>query len=133
MKTARPNMLTKAADDAKLGWNWTFWRRVMRRLILEIGEKSPLYPALLAPNSKLPVTVKGAPDLEFCVREVGKEIFILAAKREGATVKVTFSGLPSTAADGVVLFEDSRKVQVKDGAFDDWFGPNEVCVYRLSR
>ena len=30
------------AGDAKLGWNWTFWRRVLRPLLDEIGPKSPL-------------------------------------------------------------------------------------------
>src|SRR5205814_5693393 len=28
--------------DKKLGWNWTFWQRVMRPLPEEIGEKRPL-------------------------------------------------------------------------------------------
>ncbi|HEY5909947.1 MAG TPA: hypothetical protein VJA21_05020, partial [Verrucomicrobiae bacterium] len=40
--------------DKELGWNWTFWRRVLRPVIEEIGSHSPLYPALLAPPSPLP-------------------------------------------------------------------------------
>jgi hypothetical protein len=125
--------LTLTPEDAKLGWNWTFWKRVMRRLILEIGEKSPLYPALLAANSKLPITQKGAAGIEFCVREAANSIFILAAKREGATVKASFSGLPATEAQADVLFEEPRKIQIKNGAFEDWFGPNEVHVYHFTR
>ena len=31
-------------DDAKLGWNWTFWKRVLRPVMDEIGNKSPLAP-----------------------------------------------------------------------------------------
>src|ERR1041385_5841549 len=43
-------------EDARLGWNWTFWRRVLKPVIEEIGDKSPLYPALVAPESKLPIS-----------------------------------------------------------------------------
>lgn len=119
--------------DAKLGWNWTHWYKVMVPLAAELGQNSPLQPALVAPNSQLPIKLSGAKDIEFCVREVGNEIFILAAKREGTTVKVKFSGLPAVDATGVLMFEEPRKVQVKEGAFEDWFGPNEVHVYRFRR
>jgi hypothetical protein len=120
-------------QDAKLGWNWTFWNRVLRPVVEEIGEKSPLYPALLAADSKLPVKVEGdgSEGVEFCVREVGDEVFLIATKREGPTVNVRFRGLPPTARDGEVLFESPRRVEAKDGAFTDWFGPFEVHVYRL--
>jgi len=67
------------------------------------------------------------------VREVGDEIFLLAAKREGATGKVKFSGLGTTSGDGSVMFEEPRKVKVSGGAFEDWFGPNEVHVYHIKR
>jgi hypothetical protein len=117
--------------DSKLGWNWTHWKKVMRPLLEELGAKSPLQPALVAANSRLPIKVAGATDIDFCVREVGDEVFILAAKREGTTVKVRFTGLPAMKISGAVLFEEPRKVEVKNGAFDDWFGPNEVHVYRL--
>jgi hypothetical protein len=59
------------------------------------------------------------------------EVLILAAMREGATQKVAFTGLPDSVREGEVLFEEPRKVQVNDGAFEDWFGPEEVHVYRL--
>ena len=99
----------------------------------ELGEKSPLTPALIAADSKLPIKLSGADDVEFCVREVGDEIFILAAKREGDVGKVTFSGLPAVEAQGVVMFEEPRKIEVKDGSFVDWFAANDVHVYRLKR
>lgn len=91
--------------DRQLGWNWTFWKRVLRPVIEEIGNKSPLYPALVAPNSTLPVKVTGADGMEFCIREGGGDLFVLACKREGATAKVEFSGLPASATKGEVLFE----------------------------
>lgn len=144
------------AEDAALGWNWTFWRRVLRPVVEEIGEKSPLYPALVAPESKLPVRVRVLPasrrqieesnstvspadetsavrSVQFCAREVGKDIFILACKREGATIQVEFSGLPANEVSGEVLFESPRTMQIKDGKFTDWFGPFEVHVYRFKR
>jgi len=117
-------------DDRKLGWNWHFWKRVLRPVIEEIGMKSQLYPALLAPQSKLPVKVTGE-GIEFCVREVGNDIFLLACKREGATVKAEFSGLPKDTSGGNVLFEEPRTVEIKSGKFTDWFAPFEVHVYRF--
>jgi hypothetical protein len=117
-------------EDARLGWNWTFWRRVLKPVIEEIGDKSPLYPALVAPESKLPIRVKGD-GIEFCVREVGSDIFLLACKREGATIKAEFTGLPETATGGEVFFEDTRRVTLRAGAFTDWFAPFDVHVYRF--
>ena len=125
------NPTTLNAEDAKLGWNWTFWRRVMRPLLDEIGPKSPLYPALVAPDSKRPVKVTGADGVELCVREADKQLFLLVCKREGVTAKVEFSGLPASAADGEVMFEAPRTVQARDGKFTDWFAPFEVHVYRF--
>jgi hypothetical protein len=124
--------LTKGLSEAdrKLGWNWTFWNRVLRPVVEEIGIKSPLYPALVAPESKLLVKVTG-PGIEFCVRESGGDLFLLACKREGATTQATFSGLPETVTGGEVLFESPRKVEIKAGKFTDWFAPFDVHVYRF--
>jgi hypothetical protein len=119
--------------DAKLGYNWTFWERILKPLLAEINETSPLHEALIAPNSKLPVKAEGAAGVEFTVREVGDEVFILACKREGETAQVTFKGLPATATSGDVLYESPRKIEVKNGQFTDWFGPEEVHVYRIGR
>ena len=121
------------SEDAALGWNWRFWQRVLRPVIEEIGEKSRLYPALVAPNSPLDLRIHGATDVEVCVREVDDQIFVLACKREGKTVNVTFSGLPANISRGEVMFEPPRMVDVKEGAFSDWFAPFEVHVYRFAR
>jgi hypothetical protein len=119
-------------EDAKLGWNWTHWRRVLRPVIEEIGSKSPLYPALLAADSALPVKC-ATPDVEFVVREVGAEVFVIACKREGETAAAKFTGLPAEVTGGEVMFESPRTVEVKEGVLVDWFGPEEVHVYRLRR
>jgi hypothetical protein len=117
-------------EDKKLGWNWTFWKRVLRPVIEEIGSKSPLYPALVAPESKL--AIKGAgKGIEYCVREAGNDLFVLACKREGGMVKAEFSGLPKSAHKGDVLYEAPRFVEASQGKFTDWFAPFEVHVYRF--
>ncbi len=120
-------------EDAKLGWNWHFWNRVLKPVVQEIGDKSPLYPALVAANSNLPIKIDGKSDIDFCVREVGSDIFILAAKREGETAQVKFTGLPVADGSTELLFEEPRKVTVKEGSFSDWFAPHEVHVYRFKR
>lgn len=124
---------TLSDRDRPLGYNWTFWERVLKPVIAEINDKSPLHDALLAPNSKLPVKAEGADGVEFTVREVKDAIFILACKREGDTAQVTFKGLPADVTVGDVLYESPRKVDVKNGQFTDWFGPEEVHVYRIGR
>jgi hypothetical protein len=119
-------------EDAKLGWNWRFWKRVLRPLIEEIGLHSPLQPALVAPDSPRPVRVSGAEDIEFCVREAGRDLFLLACKAGEGTAQVEFSGLPATAGMGEVLYEPPRTVQASEGRFRDWFAPYEVHVYRFT-
>ena len=119
-------------EDAKLGWNWHFWNRVLRPVIEEIGEKSPLYPALVAPNSPLRIGCN-ASDVEFCVREAGQHVFVIACRRGHATSAVEFSGFPPRLTGGPLLFESPRKVELKNGKFSDWFGPFEVHVYQFRR
>src|SRR5262249_3952003 len=118
--------------DASLGWNWTFYRNILKPVLRELSPAGPLYPALVAPDSDLPIAIEGVEDLEFVVRQTRGFLFVIAAKREGSTVQVRFSGLPDTITEGELLFESPRTVSVSDGAFRDWFGPNEVHVYRFA-
>lgn len=127
---AIPTAMTEA--DKKLGWNWRYWDQVLRRVVEEIGTKSPVYPALLAPNSKLPVTVEGE-GIEFCVREAGNDIFVIACNRSHKTEQVKFSGLGSVTGEAPLLFEEPRSVKATSGTFTDWFGPFEVHVYRFAK
>jgi hypothetical protein len=155
--------------DKPLGFNWTYFDRVMRPLFDELGPKSPILPALLAPNSaiQLKVTAEAPPKraiaskeqeqnpqpaapkefiqdklaadasgIECLVREAGGEIYVLACKKEGPTIRVRFSGLPlAIHGEGVgkVVFEEPRKVDAEHGTFADWFGPFEVHVYQFSK
>jgi hypothetical protein len=119
--------------DAELGWNWSFWEKVLRPVVAEIGPNGPLAAALVAPKSKLMVTVGSPTEIEFCVREVGSEIFLIACRRDGETAQVKFTGLPAILPKGEVLFESPRTVHVEGDAFADWFAPFEVHVYRFKR
>lgn len=152
--------------DKQYGFNWTYWDKIMVPLLQEIGPKSPILPALVAPDSKIALTVKAenppkraratkeeemkkaaaapkefvqdvsgadASAMEFLVREAGDDVYVLACKKEGPTVRVRFSGLPAECKTGAVVFEEPRKVEATNGSFTDWFGPNEVHVYKFSR
>jgi hypothetical protein len=119
-------------EDAALGWNWSFWNRILRPVIEEIGNHSPLASALVAPDSKTPIKVSNGPGVEFCVREVGSDLYILACKREGATIDVQFENLPISDSEGEVMYESPRKVKVTGGKFTDWFGPFEVHIYHFT-
>ena len=97
----------------------------------ELSRDWPLFPALVAPDSDLHVTLTGGKDIEYVVREARGYLYILAAKREGDTVKVQFSGLPKGVGEGEVLYEAPRTVSAESGSFTDWFAPHDVHVYRF--
>jgi len=115
--------------DAEYGYNWTFWNEVLAPLLKEVNRDSELYPALLATDSKIPLKATGAPDVEFCAREVGPHLYIMACKREGPKAEIKFSGKP-LAGEIEVLYEN-RTLKAKNGSFTDSFGPNDVHVYKV--
>ena len=124
---------TLSERDQPFGWNWTYWERVLRPIVEEVGDKGPLATALCVANSKLPVKAN-AVAIELCVREVGREVFVFACSRESQkTAQIQFTGLPIDAGEGAVLFESPRKVIAKSGSFSDWFAPYDVHVYRFAR
>jgi hypothetical protein len=164
------NKTTLNKRDLELDFNWTYWDKVMKPLLEEVGPKSPIVDALIAADSKLKVAVVAAPPparkkatkaeeekgadagaeeyvedvgvakdaraMEFLVREVGNDVYILACKKEGPTARVKFTGLPAGCKVGEVVFEEPRTVQVEakePTSFIDWFGPFEVHVYKFSR
>ncbi|MBI2298022.1 MAG: hypothetical protein HYU66_03565 [Armatimonadetes bacterium] len=80
------------------------------------------------------MTVTAGAGIELCVREVGREVYLLAGCRDPQkTSQVEFRGLPADVGEGEVLYESPRKAVAKGGAFRDWFGPFEVHVYRFTR
>lgn len=119
--------------DRALGWNWSFYNKVLKPVLDEFNPKGPLYPALIAADSSVLVKVEGANDVDLRVRETPEALFILAAKREGSTVQATFRGLPDSLHTADLIYEAPRKVSAQAGSFRDWFGPNEVHVYRFTK
>jgi hypothetical protein len=119
--------------DAKLGWNWRFWERVLRPIVEEVGPRGPLAGALAATEDpKINVTVEPAGGAEFVVRRAGEAVYLIACRREGETRQVTFRGLPAEAGDGAVMFEEPRRVRAEGGRLTDWFAPFDVHVYRFA-
>ena len=142
--------LTQASRpvDARAGWNWTFWELTLRPLLEELSSTA-VAPALVAPDG--PAVATTAKDVDLVTRRDGRFLYLLAARRGGATSRVGFTGLPkrldgSPVAGGQVLFEYVqeplpppigagrqvfRSVSVTNGGFRDWFGPHDVHVYRF--
>jgi hypothetical protein len=134
--------------DARTGWNWTFWELTLRPLIQELSSTA-VGPALAAPNGA-PVRTT-AKDVDLVTRRDGRFLYLVAARRGGATSRIGFTGLPrklngAPIAGGQVLFEYVqeplpppigvgrqvfRSVSVAGGGFRDWFGPHDVHVYRF--
>jgi hypothetical protein len=135
--------------DAKAGWNWTFWERVLRPLVEELSS-ADVGPALVAPaaGAKVKAGVKG---VEVTTRQEGRTLWVIAARRDGGTSTVGFTGLPSRH-DGQKLIrgevlsewvqtppppplvagsETLRTVAVEDRGFRDWFGPLDARIYRF--
>jgi hypothetical protein len=135
--------------DAKAGWNWTFWERVLRPLVVELTSPD-VKPALLAPKAKA-VVKAGTKDVEVVTRQDGRTLYVIAVRRGGATSTVGFTGLPSKhdgqrITRGEVLHEYVqepppppigagkqvfRTVPVANAGFRDWFGPHDARVYRF--
>jgi hypothetical protein len=119
--------------DLAFGYNWTFWERVLRPVIEEVGDQSPLAAALCAPDSKLAVKADNN-SIELCVREVDRDVYLLACCRDPVkTSNVKFTGLPTQLREGQVLYESPRKVEAIEGTLSDWFAPYDVHVYKFSR
>jgi hypothetical protein len=123
--------LTRCIDpaDAALGWNWTFWNGVLKRLVREIGPRGMLYPALLAPDSG-PELRTTDPTTEITSRRVGRRIWVIAARSGPGTKDVTITGLPQAVTAGT-HYRSKRAVRVRAGAFTDTFSQWDVHVYHF--
>jgi hypothetical protein len=141
---------TSRPVDAAAGWNWTFWERALRPLVEELASTA-VAPALVAADAR-PQVKSTAKDVDLVTRRDGRFLYVIAARRGGATTRVGFTGLPKKLdgrplAGGQVLFEYVqepppppigagrqlfRSVGVTNGGFRDWFGPHDVHVYRFA-
>lgn len=141
---------TSRPADARAGWNWTFWEQALRPLVAELSSTA-VGPALVAADAK-PQVKCSAKDVDLVTRRDGRFLYVIAARRGGATTRVGFTGLPRRLngrplAGGQVLFEyvqepppppigagrqTFRSVTVTEGGFRDWLGPHDVHVYRFA-
>jgi hypothetical protein len=117
-------------DDARLGWNWTFWDGVLGGLVQEISAASPLGPALLAVDTTQTLTTSDGA-VEAISRTVGDDVWVIAAS-SGSAGSVTISGLPADVGDGDV-YTEGRTVTAHDGSLTDTFDRWSVHVYELHR
>lgn len=116
-------------DDAALGWNWTFWNDVLKRLVGEIGRHGRLHPALLVPGTG-PRLRTDDPSTEISSRQVGDTIWAITARSGRGTRDVTITGLPNTITTGR-HYRSRRPVTVRRGAFTDRFSQWDVHVYHF--
>ncbi len=128
--------LTKAMnpEDAKRGWNWTFWTTVLKPLIQQLTSKS-IGPALTAPSAA--ATVKAdADDVRLVARQAGGFLYLIVVRRHPTrNGPVRFSGLPAGVKFGAAMFEydgkNFRSFKVVGGKFTDPFAPHDARVYRF--
>ncbi|HEY3183947.1 MAG TPA: hypothetical protein VGJ77_13990 [Gaiellaceae bacterium] len=132
-------------EDAASGWNWTFWRRVLRPVVSELASPA-LQPALAAPNAPSQVTARSA-DIELVTRRTATHLYVIAVRIGGAVSQVELAGLPGSITRGEVLFEHvqsplpppqgvgrqvPRPIAVAGGRLTDWFAPHDAHVYRFA-
>ena len=123
--------------DQKSGWNWTYWREVLRPLLAELTSTDHV-PALTAPLSSARIAAN-APDIALSAREAGGFLYLIAVRKSPSlTGKVVFSGLPASVGDGTVLAHPggnpARPVKASGGSFTDPspYGPHNARVYRFA-
>ena len=119
--------------DIQLGWNWTFWERVLQPLVNELSSTA-IAPALVAPAANVTITAN-AGDIDLATRQADGFLYLIVVRRGNPTSQVTFTGLPAGIGGGEVLFEYAqgrfRQVTVTGSSFHDWFGPHNSHVYRF--
>jgi hypothetical protein len=136
--------------DAALGWNWSFWTRVLQPLVSELASTA-VGRALVAPTV-VPGVTASAGDVELVTRRNAEFVYLIAVRRGASTTQVTFSGLPkrndgAAIATGQALFEyvqdplpppigagsqQFRSLSASGGSFRDWLGPHDARVYRFA-
>lgn len=130
----------QTAFDKQQQWAWKFWDDVLKPVVEELGENSPLHPALVGDDSVADIRVsKGAGhlsksgDVEVLARRAPGALFIIAAHKQNvpATEAVTIEGIPF-GPEAEVLFEGGRKVAVQAGRLTDTFDGYGVHVYRIA-
>lgn len=123
--------------DRRRGWNWTYWDRVQRPLLLELT--GPAHrQALLSPTSALDIKAS-SPDIAISVRDAPGFLYVIAARTSPtASGTIRFNGLPPQVRAGTVLSHPrgnpARRVTAAGGAFTDPspYQPHNARVYQFS-
>jgi len=122
--------------DRELGWNWVYWQRVQRPLLVELTDAAHT-AALTAPLSKNQIR-SSDPEVAVSTRGAGGMLYIIAARRSASSssAPARFTGLPSSAGNGLVLAHPgnpARRVSASGGVFTDPspFGAHNARVYRF--
>jgi hypothetical protein len=118
--------------DARRRWNWTFWRRVLRGLVREIGIRSPLHAALLRPETTRRLGASDAGTPAISGRVGANELWVIAVHREPGTATVSLRGLPAWARSGRA-YPGGPLVSARGGTLRDHFPGWGVRVYRFRR
>jgi hypothetical protein len=119
--------------DRRYGWNWTFWNRVLVRLIEQIGSRSALAPALdNAPsNDVLRTNDPGTEAISrVAVTPSRTRLWVVAASSNPGPKRVAISGLPASVKSATV-YGERRTVPVSDGTLKDTFRQWQVHIYRI--
>src|SRR3954447_4629325 len=121
-------------EDSRSGWNWTFWRTVLKPVVQELSSDS-VGPALVAPPAPADVKANAA-DVRLVARQAGRFMYLIVVRRSpSANGPVKFTGLPSGIKFGAAMFEydgkDFRTFRVANGSFTDPFTPHDARVYRF--
>jgi len=117
--------------DARRRWNWTFWRRVLRGLVREIGVRSPLHAALLRPETTRRLGTSAG--TQAISRRVGaNELWVIAVRRGPGAATVSLRGLPAWARSGRA-YPSGPLVSARGGTLRDRIPGWGVRVYRFRR
>jgi hypothetical protein len=125
------------AADRPLGWNWSYWDRVLQPLLRELTDAQHMQ-ALTAPLASTAVRAS-ASDIGVSAREAGGALYVIAVRRsQTASSEIRFAGLPTGVTAGTVLAHGTdnpaRAVHASGGGFTDPspFGPHNARVYRFA-
>lgn len=118
--------------DSLGGWNWTFWDRVLERLVRELGARSSIAPALVSPGSTRELATSDLSTRAISRNGADGDLWVLASHRGADAVPVTISGLPDWASTADV-YTEGRTVTAAAGVLTDSFARWGVHVYRFRR
>jgi hypothetical protein len=121
------------SSDAQYGWNWTFWKSVLKPLVQQLSATSAIAPALVNTAVTPQVTTNNAATETMLKQGTSVDDLWLIAASSGdgsSSAVVKFNGLPSWAHRGSV-YTENRVVTASRGSFSDRFSQWDVHVYHF--